>query len=73
MAMAKDPICGMEVDSETSEHKIAEDGVVRYFCSKSCKDTFIASNSSWFTRLLEWIARGNQEKYGDRKPSCCDR
>ena len=38
--MAKDPICGMEVDEEeapaTSEYK----GKTYYFCAVSCKNEF---------------------------------
>ena len=38
--MAKDPVCGMEVEEEkavaTSEYK----GMTYYFCSKGCKVAF---------------------------------
>jgi YHS domain-containing protein len=38
--MAKDPVCGMDVDEQkaagTSQHK----GRSYFFCSKSCKETF---------------------------------
>jgi len=38
--MAKDPVCGMEVDEKkaaaTSEHK----GRTYYFCAPSCKKAF---------------------------------
>ncbi|MGB9856976.1 MAG: YHS domain-containing protein [Dictyoglomaceae bacterium] len=38
--MAKDPVCGMEVDEKkavaTSEYK----GKIYYFCSKACKTAF---------------------------------
>ena len=69
--METDPVCGMEVDPHDAKHKIDESGVTRYFCSESCRDRYTTKNKGWFTRLLEWIARGNREKYGDNKPSCC--
>jgi YHS domain-containing protein len=35
MAVAKDPVCGMEVDTST-ELKFEYEGVVYYFCGKGC-------------------------------------
>jgi Cu+-exporting ATPase len=39
--MAKDPICGMEVDPKTAKFKAEKDGKTYYFCSKNCHDTFV--------------------------------
>ena len=39
--MYKDPICGMDVDSN-STFKVEKDGKNYFFCSQSCKDKFIA-------------------------------
>ncbi len=71
--MEKDPVCGMEMDTRRSQLKISENGVDRYFCSESCRDKYIARDKGWFTRLIEWIAHGNRERYGSSRPSCCDR
>jgi Cu+-exporting ATPase len=38
--MAKDPICGMEVDPKTAKFKAEKDGKTYYFCSKNCYDQF---------------------------------
>jgi len=38
--MAKDPICGMEVEEKKAEFSIIKKGKKYYFCSKSCYDTF---------------------------------
>jgi hypothetical protein len=38
--MAKDPICGMQVD-EKSALKVTKDGEAFYFCSTHCRDKFI--------------------------------
>ncbi|MBU0672518.1 MAG: HAD-IC family P-type ATPase, partial [Candidatus Margulisbacteria bacterium] len=41
--MAKDPICGMDVDPKTAKFKVEKDGKTYYFCSKSCHDKFVGS------------------------------
>ena len=38
--MAKDPICGMEVD-ESKALKLQKDSKTYFFCSKSCHDEFL--------------------------------
>jgi YHS domain-containing protein len=38
--MAKDPICGMNVDEKTVEFKSEYKGKTFYFCNQSCKVTF---------------------------------
>lgn len=38
--MAKDPICGMEVNEKTAKHKTEYKGKTYYFCNITCKTTF---------------------------------
>src|SRR3989338_843086 len=38
--MAKDPICGMEVNEKTAKFSIASKGKKYFFCSKNCHDKF---------------------------------
>ena len=38
--MAKDPVCKMNVDEKTAEHKSEYTGTTYYFCATSCKSTF---------------------------------
>jgi len=38
--MAKDPICGMNVDEKTAKFKSEHMGEAYYFCSQMCKATF---------------------------------
>lgn len=38
--MAKDPICGMDVDEKTARHTSEYDGRTYYFCAPGCKRTF---------------------------------
>ncbi len=41
--VAKDPVCGMEVNEQTAEHKAAYNGKTYYFCSAGCKEAFEAN------------------------------
>ncbi|MBI3027355.1 heavy metal translocating P-type ATPase [Candidatus Woesearchaeota archaeon] len=38
--MAKDPICGMEVDEKKAKFSTVKNGKKYYFCSKDCSDKF---------------------------------
>ncbi len=38
--MAKDPVCGMNVDEKTAAGTAAHKGKTYYFCSNSCKARF---------------------------------
>jgi YHS domain-containing protein len=40
MNMAKDPVCGMNVDEKTAKLKSEYMGKTYYFCNQSCKTTF---------------------------------
>jgi Cu+-exporting ATPase len=36
MAIVKDPVCGMDVDTETSQLSLEHDGTTYWFCGKGC-------------------------------------
>jgi Cu+-exporting ATPase len=38
--MAKDPVCGMNVDEGKAKFISEHDGAKFYFCSSGCKSTF---------------------------------
>ena len=38
--MAKDPVCGMDVDEKTAAGKSEYKGQTYYFCSAGCKKSF---------------------------------
>ncbi len=38
--MAKDPVCGMDVDERTAAAKSEYKGVTYYFCAPGCKASF---------------------------------
>ncbi len=37
---AIDPVCGMNVDPASAEHRSVHDGQTYYFCSRGCKESF---------------------------------
>lgn len=37
---ATDPVCGMKVDPATSQHQVEHQGVIYYFCSAHCANSF---------------------------------
>ena len=38
--MAKDPVCGMEVDEKKAAAMVTHDGKTYYFCAEACKRAF---------------------------------
>ncbi|MBI3001759.1 MAG: YHS domain-containing protein [Deltaproteobacteria bacterium] len=38
--MAKDPVCGMDVDEKKAAATTVQEGKTYYFCSNSCKARF---------------------------------
>ena len=38
--MAKDPVCGMDIDPKTAAGKSEYNGQIYYFCSLGCKKAF---------------------------------
>ena len=38
--MAKDPVCGMDVDPNTAAHSTTYQGQTYYFCAPGCKRAF---------------------------------
>jgi Cu+-exporting ATPase len=41
--MAKDPVCGMNVDPKTAPATAVKDGKTYYFCNAHCRDVFLGS------------------------------
>jgi YHS domain-containing protein len=75
--MAKDPVCGMTIEEEKARHILYTAQGTLYFCSEACRESYSAHNvncakhtKGGFRRLLEKIARGNEESYGGQPPKC---
>ncbi|WP_082580939.1 heavy metal translocating P-type ATPase [Phycicoccus sp. Root563] len=47
VSSVKDPVCGMDVDPATSEHRTDLDGRTHHFCSPGCKAKFDANRSAY--------------------------
>lgn len=47
--MAKDPVCGMDVDPATAEHKTEYKGATYYFCCPHCKGSFDKEPEKYLT------------------------
>jgi Cu+-exporting ATPase len=45
--LVKDPVCGMDVDSTTSKHRLDHDGRTFHFCSQGCQSEFEADPGSY--------------------------
>ena len=49
MAMAIDPVCGMQVDIERAPFKAEHDGRTFYFCSRGCLIDFREDPGSYLS------------------------
>jgi len=48
-AMAKDPVCGMEVNEKTAPATSQYKGTTYYFCAPGCKKAFDADPEKYLT------------------------
>lgn len=58
--MAKDPVCGMDVDEKSAAGKSDYNGQTYYFCSPGCKRTFDKDPEKYAGNT----AQGNQGGHG---------
>ena len=42
--MAKDPVCGMQVNEKSAKFRLIKGGKTYYFCSEHCRNTFAKEN-----------------------------
>lgn len=49
MAQAKDPVCGMMIDTATAAAARSDDGHAYYFCSAGCFEAFGAEPGKYVT------------------------
>jgi YHS domain-containing protein len=48
--MAKDPVCGMDVDETTAKYKSEYMGKTYYFCCEFCKEKFEENPRKYFIK-----------------------
>ena len=78
ITMAKDPICGMEVNESQPAASLEYKGQKFYFCASSCYEAFeknpakyvSAKRQGWWTRFMNRLAQANRETYGGKTPKC---
>jgi hypothetical protein len=63
--MAKDPICGMDVDEKEASYKISHEGGDYYFCSRHCMEKFIKENGLP-EKVCSHCAPGNKKFYKNK-------
>ncbi|HCJ67036.1 MAG TPA: hypothetical protein DHV62_06855 [Elusimicrobia bacterium] len=74
--MAKDLVCGMDVDEKTAKIKTKYQGQTYYFCALHCKEVFEKEPEKYlkkkrlFTRFLDWLSSDREKEHG-KPPSCC--
>jgi len=76
--MAKDPICGMDVQEKGALHILHLEHGTFYFCSNQCKETYVqrskmkkkVKKKGVFTKFLEKLAKDNNETFGGSPPTC---
>jgi YHS domain-containing protein len=61
--MAKDPVCGMNVDEKTAKFKSEHMGKTYYFCNQACKTTFDKNPMKFMG--------GQEKRSGCLCGSCC--
>jgi Cu+-exporting ATPase len=47
---ARDPVCGMSVNPETSKHRFEHDGTTYHFCSNGCRTKFEADPAKYLDK-----------------------
>lgn len=60
--MAKDPVCGMEVEESKAAAKTEYKGVTYYFCAPGCKVAFDREPEKYIGK--EHGAHGGHERHG---------
>ncbi|MGE0151758.1 MAG: heavy metal translocating P-type ATPase [Reyranellaceae bacterium] len=61
--LATDSVCGMKVDPATTPHKVRHDGRDYFFCSKGCREKFLADPA----RYLQPQQRRQESKLADTR------
>jgi YHS domain-containing protein len=59
LQMAKDPVCGMDVDESSAEHKFDYRGTTYYFCAAGCQKAFERDPEKFVTGGAEHAEHGH--------------
>jgi YHS domain-containing protein len=61
-AMARDPVCGMDVDEQTAAATAEYQGTTYYFCSPGCKKAFEKEPQKYLSATQE--TGGHEHHHG---------
>ena len=67
--MARDPVCGMEVDPKKTDFKAVYMGEVYYFCSLACKREFEKNPEHYIKHGPTGMPEGGE--HGSHHGHCC--
>ena len=66
--MSQDPVCGMQINEETTPYYTHYRHETVFFCSKLCKESFDRSDEtdqrSWLRKLLDRVIDSNVKEFG---------
>jgi len=62
--MVKDPVCGMDVDSESAQHEAEFEGEHYYFCSEGCRTKFEEDPKAYLDPARESETRQEEDASG---------
>ncbi len=72
MATVKDPVCGMEIDSEAAAATSEHEGTTIYFCAVGCKESFDAEPAKFLGAAGKAPAAAPAEPPAAQKPSMAE-
>ncbi len=61
-----DPVCGMQVDPATSEHRVEHGGEIYHFCSAHCAQKFAAEPMRYLEASGVW--HDHDDVHGHGRP-----
>jgi YHS domain-containing protein len=56
-----DPVCGMQVDTESATLRSEYRGETYYFCKSACRKAFDANPENYVTRGASAVGHGSRE------------
>ena len=71
MNMAKDPVCGMDVDPEGAAATSVYQGTTYYFCAPGCKKSFDKNPSSYLAGSEQMESGHPKGMHGGKHGGCC--
>lgn len=56
-----DPVCRQEMDDEEAAATYHYGGDTFYFCSRECRERFVATPGDYLDELDEWLVEAGEE------------